>query len=114
THAEAADPLIARNLRGFEDMIDREQVMACHACFIVSALWTICAIFRASAGLNREKLAKLHFAGIKILTMNALSPEQEIDQTRVVDLAHFIFSRNGHGRIMARVVQPLSGNSVKR
>ena len=90
THAESRDSLCARFARRFHDVFYGKQILPVHARFIVRALRTIGAILRTPAGLDRQQLAKLYLARLKILTVHPLCREQSIEQARVIQGANFV------------------------
>src|SRR5579883_3007068 len=53
----------------------------------MSALRAIRAVFRASAGLDGEQLAKLHLVRLEVLAVRRLSREYGFDQRPVINVA---------------------------
>ena len=109
-HTETADTLVAGALRRLQNAIDRQQVVPVESGVIVGTLRAIPAVFRTSSRFYGEKLAELDFAGIEVLTVNALRAEQEINEPGVVNRTHLRAFHDGHAGIMACAVHPYCGN----
>ena len=85
SHAHPLDSVFFRIARGLNDVIHIEQAFVIDICFVVCALWAVGAVFRASAGLDRNQLAELDVPGFVILAVYLLGLANEIQQRLLVD-----------------------------
>ncbi|MNZ55075.1 hypothetical protein D3C78_729930 [compost metagenome] len=77
-HAEAGrtDGLGASGL--FEDLLHFHQLLFFQPGVVVAGLWTIFAIFRAGAGLDRQQGRHLDAVGVEMRTVHRLRLEQQV------------------------------------
>src|SRR6516225_6463333 len=83
THAEAARAGGLGGARLREHGVERHKLLGRHAGVVMRALRAIGAIFRATAGFDRQQRRNLHLGWIEILPMDALRAKEQVGERQV-------------------------------
>ncbi len=94
-HAEAGGAVRTGGEGAFHDLLLRHELLRLHARGVAGALGAVAAVFAATAGLDAQKGAKLHFVAGPVFIMHGACLLEEVEEGLVINAVKL---GEGHGR----------------